>query len=79
MTKVVNIYKETYDEYIGRAGKGLSGYFGNLHKVGYCNLCNEYHTREEAIQKYKEYFYNRIENDLEFKYRVMALKDKILG
>lgn len=28
-TRVVNIRKEAYDVYIGRAGKGQDGYFGN--------------------------------------------------
>lgn len=28
-TKVVNIYKDKFDVYIGRPGKGNDGYFGN--------------------------------------------------
>ncbi len=28
-TRVVNIRKKAYDVYIGRAGKGQDGYFGN--------------------------------------------------
>ena len=28
-TTVVNLFKNKYDVYIGRAGKGQDGYFGN--------------------------------------------------
>ncbi|MDE2425668.1 MAG: DUF4326 domain-containing protein [Elusimicrobia bacterium] len=54
MTKVVNIYKEKYDVYIGRAGKGKDGYFGNPFKL------SKEENREEILNKYSEYFYNRI-------------------
>ena len=33
MTKVVNLYKEPYEVYIGRSGKGKDGYFGNPIKL----------------------------------------------
>lgn len=33
MTKVVNIRKDDNDVYIGRAGKGQEGYFGNPTKA----------------------------------------------
>lgn len=33
-TRVVNIYKEKYDVYIGRAGRGENGYFGNPYQLG---------------------------------------------
>ncbi len=46
MIKVVNLYKEPYDVYIGRAGKGKSGKWGNKFTKG---------TREENIAKYEEY------------------------
>ena len=69
-TVVVNIYKENCDVYIGRAGKGQDGYFGNPYGD---------RSREENISRFKEYFYWRIENDPEFKQRVEQLKGKILG
>ena len=73
MTKVVNIYKEPYEVYIGRAGKGKDGYFGNPIKL----LKGQ--PRGSTIEKYKEYFYKRLENDPEFKFKIKALKNKTLG
>lgn len=73
MTKVVNLYKDKYDVYIGRPGKGKEGYFGNPFAL----KPNE--TRDATIARYKEYFDNRILNDPEFKERVLELKDKTLG
>lgn len=73
MTKVVNLKKEPYDVYCGRAGRGEKGYFGNPFSIGVDG------NREEVITKYKEYFYKRIEIDPEFKKKVMELKGKTLG
>lgn len=70
MTKVVNIYKESYDIYCGRAGKGKDGYFGNPFSEG---------TREENIKAFEEYFYNRIDSDREYRKRVQELYGKTLG
>lgn len=64
--------------YIGRAGKGLSGYFGNPHPVGFCSECNETHMRDGAIQAFRIYFNDRILNDEEFKKAVLGLKGKTL-
>jgi len=72
-TKVVNLRFDKYDVYIGRAGNGKDGYFGNpfvLEKEG---------DRKEVLEKYKKYFYERLEKDAEFKRRVLELKGKILG
>jgi len=33
-TVVVNIYQEQFDVYIGRAGRGEDGYFGNPFRMG---------------------------------------------
>ena len=70
MTTVVNIYKDRYDQYIGRSGKGQDGYFGNP-------FSNK--TRRENIEDFEVYFFNRIKKDPEFKRRVLELKDKKLG
>ncbi len=78
-TTVVNIRKDPYDIYIGRAGKGRDGYYGNPHIVGYCPLCRKTHKRGEAIEFFKEYFDKRIESDVEFKERVLELQGKRLG
>lgn len=72
-TKVVNLYKNPYDVYIGRAGKGQDGYFGNPIKL----LPNE--VSGATIERYKDYFYNRLENDQEFKNKILSLKGKVLG
>ena len=73
MTKVVNLYKEPYEVYIGRSGKGKDGYFGNPIKL----LKGQ--TRGSTIEKYKDYFYNRLETDEQFKRKIEELKGKVLG
>lgn len=74
MTEVVNIYhKRPYDVYCGRAGKGESGYFGNPIKLA------DGEARGATLEKFKEYFLNRIQNDQEFRDKVNALKGKRLG
>ena len=72
-TRIVNLHKEPYDIYIGRAGKGQSGYFGNpiLLKPG--------EPRGSTIERYKHYFYDRLKIDKEFKKRIELLKGKTLG
>lgn len=72
-SKIVNLYKEPYDVYIGRQGKGKDGYFGNPIRL----VKGE--DPGSTIEKFKEYFYNRIETDPEFKSRVHELKGKTLG
>lgn len=69
-TFIVNIYREPYDVYIGRAGKGQSGEFGN-----------PYHgmPRAESIALFRKYFYERLKSDPMFNRRVRSLKGKILG
>jgi Domain of unknown function (DUF4326) len=72
-TVVVNIYKEQFDAYIGRAGQGEDGYFGNPFR-----MANEI-SREDTVEKFQRYFTARIEKDVEFRRRVLALKGKRLG
>ena len=73
MTKVVNIRKAPYDVYIGRAGRGEDGYFGNPFP-----LINEM-ERPYVLNQYKEYFLKRVLEDEEFRRRILELKDKTLG
>lgn len=73
MTTVVNIYKEKYDVYIGRKGKGNDGYFGNPYPL----LKGE--DSGATLEKFKEYFLNRLEKDTEFKAKVISLRGKRLG
>lgn len=79
MTKVVNLRYQPYDVYIGRPGKGQDGYYGNPHFIGFCPYCKRYHNREDCLEKYREYFYNRLQTDVIFKERILALKGQTLG
>lgn len=72
-TVVVNIRKEPFDVYIGRAGRGEDGYFGNPFSIG------PGMTREQSVERFRQYFYHRIENDREFRERVEGLRGKRLG
>lgn len=70
-THVVNMrHGACYDVFIGRAGHGERGYYGNPYYDG---------TREENIRRFREYFAHRIETDPEFRQRVLALRGKRLG
>ena len=80
-TVVVNLKYDKYDVYIGRAGRGLDGYFGNPHSTGgvYCFFCKSHHDRKSAIELFKKEFYIRIEKDKEFREKVLSLRGKRLG
>ncbi len=71
MTTVVNLRREAYDVYIGRAGHGKSGYFGNPLKVSEHGAA--------ALTLYREFFLGRVNTDAEFRARVLALRGKRLG
>ena len=58
--------------YIGRAGRGFDGYFGNPFALGRDG------DREQVIEKYRAYFLRRILTDPEFYARVMELRGKVL-
>ena len=76
-TKVVNIRKEKYDVFIGRGSL-----FGNPYThlpLGETHATFQVKTRDESIEKYKEYFYRLLEEDSEFLDAVLLLKDKTLG
>lgn len=85
MTRVVNINREPYDVYIGRAGKGQDGYFGNPIQFNEkCPECGRIHKdnstgREELVECYRYWFWRKIKNDPEFKRRIEELKGKTLG
>lgn len=69
MTTVVNVRVDAYDVYIGRAGHGFDGYFGNPFRVQSGN----------ALEKFRAYFNFRIESDPTFRRRVLDLRGKRLG
>jgi len=71
VTEIVNLSSEKADRRIDRTTK-----FGNpfrLEKDG-----GKY-SRAESIQKYREWFYNRIQEDPEFRKEVEDLKGLRLG
>ena len=71
-TRVVNLRKDKYDVYIGRAGRGQDGYFGNPFPLGK-------QPRGATIERYREYFLNRLRTDEQFARRIRELKGKTLG
>lgn len=73
MTRVVNIRTESYDVYIGRPGKGQDGYFGNPFRLEYDEL------RGSTIERYKKWFYKRINEDHDFREAIHKLEGKVLG
>lgn len=74
MTRVVNIKTGIpYDVYIGRAGHGKDGYFGNPYRLQVGE------SRGSTIDKYTVYFLDRVDRDMEFRRRILELKGKTLG
>jgi len=67
MTTVVNKRKEYFDVYIGRGSL-----FGNGYIIGPDG------TREEVIQKYREWFFRRLRSE-RFRKAVEKLRGKKLG
>jgi hypothetical protein len=80
-TRVVNIKHNSYDIYIGRAGHGEEGYFGNPYARGcLCSRCHWVHdTATTTLPCYSAYFHERLLTDPRFAARVASLKGKVLG
>lgn len=66
-TVVVNKYKDRFDVYIGRGSA-----FGNPFEIGKDG------TREEVIERYRDWFLKKLKNE-RFKKQVLKLKGKRLG
>lgn len=75
-THCVHVRETKYDEYIGRAGKGKDGYFGNPFPPEDRN-CEK--SVLASIEQFRQYFLARVEVDPTFRERAMALKGKALG
>jgi len=73
MTRVVNLRKSPYDVYIGRAGHGHDGYFGNPFPL------EPGVQRGSTLKRYEIYFYTRLRDDPEFERRIHQLHGKTLG
>ena len=58
--------------YIGRAGKGQDGYFGNPFRL------KQDMIRGGTLAGFREYFYRRLVNDAEYRRRVHELQGKTL-
>lgn len=72
-TRVVNLHREPYDVYIGRAGKGQDGYFGNPYPL------RDESMRDLVLEQWRKHFVHRIMTDPEFRWRVETLRGKRLG
>ncbi|GHV00874.1 hypothetical protein FACS1894159_07630 [Bacteroidia bacterium] len=59
--------------YIGRAGRGQDGYFGNPFRL------EAGEPRGATIDRYRIWLYERLASDTEFKRRVQELRGKTLG
>jgi hypothetical protein len=80
-TRVVNLRREAYDVYIGRAGRGSDGTFGNPCAIGRtCPECGAIHQDGgSTLPCYETYLVRRLASDPAFKAKVLALKGKTLG
>lgn len=92
VTKVVNLRKNRFDFYIGRRNrfvdpnygtgngptteKGYDGFYGNPFTLRPRATDAE---RDECLTLFKQYFYQRLAEDEEFRVRVHALRGKVLG
>src|SRR5437868_4569152 len=77
-TLVVNIRLDPFDVYIGRAGHGHDGYFGNPFKTdhrsgGYAEAARW------ALDRFERYFLDRISREPDFRARVLSLRGQRLG
>ena len=79
MTRVANIYHLPLDwkddpkyVYIGRAGRGLDGTFGNPFRLG------PDERRGVTLTRYGQWLSERLEDDPEFRDKVVALHGKVL-
>lgn len=71
-TRVVTVRSgKPYDVYVGRAGKGEDGYFGNPFAFS--------QHGHMALSYFRRYFLRRVEVDRDFRLRVLDLRGKVLG
>lgn len=82
-TTVIHINQSTRSDdevYIGRAGKGQPGLFGNPVVIGKpCVVCNEVHSnRGSTLPCYEEYLLSRLAVDQQFAKKFSELKNKTL-
>lgn len=80
-TRVVNLRREPHEVYIGRAGHGHDGYFGNPVQLGVgCPVCSDVHlSGGTTLDCFEVYARERLERDPEYRRRVAGLWGKVLG
>ena len=79
---VVNIKSgDEYTVYIGRAGKGQDGYFGNpIHEGKTCPECGSVHNHRNFQYCYSNALWRRIADDDQFRETLLMLpQDAVLG
>lgn len=67
-TTVVNVRRNSSDIFVGRPSM-----FGNPF------IIDVHGNREEVLEKFAPYFYERLASDDNFKKRVLALRGRVLG
>lgn len=80
--RVVNIrLGEPFDVYIGRAGRGFDGRFGNPYPVGQtCSRCGERHARGgDTLGCFRACLVDRAQRDPGWRNELLALRGKTLG
>jgi hypothetical protein len=77
----VNLRRSDFTVYIGRAGRGLGGYFGNPIRVGaICTWCREVHeTGGETLPCFESYARRRMLIDGKYEAAVRGLAGQTLG
>ena len=78
---VVNLRKEPYEVYVGRAGHGLDGYFGNPVRTGQlCSMCDSIHWgKGSTVHCFELYANARAAREPAYRSRVAALHGQVLG
>lgn len=72
-TTVVNIRdRQSGDVFIGRAGKGENGTFGNPFRL------QSEEVRGATIERYRDWFLKRVDEDADFRRSVLGLRGKRL-
>lgn len=83
MSRVIHIRNSTgaaHEVYIGRAGHGHDGYYGNPVAIGRpCPRCNMiHHDGGSTLPCYEALLLARLRRDVVFRQRVKALHDRTL-
>lgn len=72
-TRVVNLRDEPFDIYIGRAGKGQDGQYGNPFRLP------PGEPRGATLALWRDHFYARVARDQDYRRSLMRLRGKRLG